>query len=117
MKLIYLTSEQADKVRGRHGKYSALEPVATDNGAFVLPIEVLDDPEHAEVLKDLEVCKFVEIDIKDVVDAKLPEDSPQKIKQVLSVKSVSPEIIKVEKEMIVKPTYTVIKSIEENTKP
>jgi hypothetical protein len=105
MKLILLTSEQAGKVRGRHGRYSGLDPVPTDNGMFVLPVEVLADPEHEEVLNDLGACKFAEIDDLQEIDMKLPKDDPARIKQVLSVKSISGVTIKAEQEMTEKPAY------------
>ena len=105
MKVIYLAKEQADKVRGRHGQYSALDPIALDDGRFMLPVDVLEDKEHAEVLSDLGACKFAEIDVSDVTDTKLPVDDFMRTKQVLSVKEISPVSIEVEKEMTVKPVY------------
>ena len=105
MKVIILTSEQAEKVRGRHGKYSALDPVLADNGMFILPTDVMDDPEHKEVFADLGECKFAEIDILQVTDTKLPEDDLMREKQVLSVKEISPVIITTEKAMAEKPIY------------
>ena len=105
MKLIILTPEQASQVRGRHGKYSALDPIEADNGMFILPVDVLEDPEHREVLSDLGACKFAEINVSDVIDVKLPEGDPEKITQVLSVKEISPVSITAEKEMLVKPVY------------
>ena len=105
MKVIYLDKDQSDKVRGRHGKYSALDPVAADNGMFILPVEVLDDPEHKEVLSDLGACKFAEINVSDVTDTKLPVDDINRTKQVLSVKEISPVNIVIEKEMPIKPVY------------
>jgi len=103
MKVIYLNKDQADKVRGRHGNYSELQPVEADNGMFILPIEVMDDPEHKEVFADLGECKFAEIDILQVTDTKLLIGEQEK--QVLSVKAISPVAITTEKEMIVKPIY------------
>lgn len=105
MKIIYLTQEQADKVRGRHGKYSALDPIMADNGMFILPVEVLNDPEHKEVLSQLGECKFAEIDVTEVVNVKLPVDDINRTNQVLSVKEVSSVSITAEKEMTVKPVY------------
>jgi hypothetical protein len=37
MKVIYLTKEQADKVKGRHGKFSALDPIELMDGGYGLP--------------------------------------------------------------------------------
>jgi len=110
MKAIILNKDQADKVRGNHGKYSALDPIPTDSGMFVLPIEVLDDPEHKEVLNDLGGCKYAEIDLLQVVDTKLSVNDPMREKQVLSVKTISPVMINIEKSMTEKPIYEVVKS-------
>ena len=101
MKVVYLNKEQANKVRGKHGLYSALEPVATDNGMFILPVEVLDDPEHKEVLSELGECKYADIDVIEEVDDKLPDET----KQILLVKEISPVKISIEKEMTTKPIY------------
>jgi hypothetical protein len=72
MKMILLTKEQAEKVRGRHGRYSALDPISTGDGNFMLGMEVLDDPEHDEVLDDLLKCEEAEIDIIKTIDEKVP---------------------------------------------
>lgn len=109
MKLIVLTTQQADQVRGRHGKYSALDPILADNGMYVLLVDVMDDPEHKEVLDQLGACKYAEIDTIQVVDAKLPADDPMKITQVLIVKAVIPVIISAEKIMTAKPVYEEVK--------
>jgi len=111
MKLILLTVEQTEKVRGRHGKYSALDPIAMDNGMFILPIEVMDDPEHKETLNDLGGCKYANVDIHLILDPKRPEDELKLGIQTLSVNAISPLVIAVENEMTVKPAYIeVIKS-------
>jgi hypothetical protein len=89
MEVVYLNKEQAEKVRGRHGIYSALEPILCSDGSFILPVEVLKDPEHQEVFKDLGECKYADIDvIIEQIDPKLGADVDN-IKQRLSVKSVS----------------------------
>jgi len=48
--MIVLTSDQAATVRGPSASapHAALEPVELEDGRFVLPVEVLDDPAHAE---------------------------------------------------------------------
>lgn len=106
--MILLTKEQADKVRGRHGKYSELDPIESDNEMFILPDDVLNDPEHKEVLYELGECKYANVDILHEVDEILSEEDPLKYKQVFSVKEVSPVKISVEKEITVKPTYNTI---------
>lgn len=53
-RFIVLTSEQAERVRGKTSDGSALEPVALANGtSFVLPEVVLYDTAHAKKIKDL----------------------------------------------------------------
>lgn len=105
MEMIILTPEQAELVRGNHGKYSALDPTPTDDGNFILPVDVLDDPEHQEVFNKLGECKYADIDIIEVIDDKLPNDDIEKFKQTLSVKEISPVSIAAEKSMTVKPVY------------
>ena len=91
MEVIYLTKEQADKVRGRHGIYSALEPILADDGNYILPLAVLKDPEHQEVFNELGKCKYANIDVIIEVDKKVPENS----KRILSVKSITQDTIDV----------------------
>ena len=46
---IIITKEQAEQIRGRHGKYSAIEPVPSPDGNYLVPERCLDDPD----LKDI----------------------------------------------------------------
>lgn len=48
--VIVLTAEQADAVRGLStvAPHAALEPVPLADGRFMLPVEVLSDPAHAD---------------------------------------------------------------------
>lgn len=94
MIVIYLNREQADKVRGKHGRYSALEPVKADDGNFILPKEVLSDPEHAEILNELLKCKEAEIELQTVIDEKMPEDDPIRETQVIKINSITDKTIK-----------------------
>jgi len=91
MEMIYLIKEQADKVRGRHGRYSALEPILADDGNYILPLAVLKDPEHQEVFDELGKCKYANINVIIEIDKKIPENS----KQILSVKSITQDTIDV----------------------
>lgn len=65
--MIYLTKAQADKVRGRHGRYSALVPLLADDGKYVLPKDVLNDSEHLEVFDDLVEARKVNIEPEEVI--------------------------------------------------
>lgn len=87
MEMIYLTKEQADKVRGRHGLYSELQPVKASDGNYILPKEVLNDKEHIETFPDLMKCKVAEVDIID--------EEGEETKQTLSVKGISKDILEV----------------------
>lgn len=48
MIFILLTEEQANKIKGNYGKYSALDPIQVIEG-YALPTDVLNDPEFASV--------------------------------------------------------------------
>ena len=55
--MIILTKEQADKIRGNYGIYSALEPVALPDGLFMLPEDCLSDPDLKDAYKKLQEAK------------------------------------------------------------
>jgi hypothetical protein len=84
--MIYLTKEQANKVRGKHGKYSELQPIVTEDGGFILPMDVIKDPEHKEVLDELLKCKEATLIITKVIDEKLPEDDAER--EIYSVSNI-----------------------------
>lgn len=46
--MINLTLDEANEVKGYTSPMSALHPIALKDGTYVLPVEVLDDPAHAE---------------------------------------------------------------------
>lgn len=71
MKLIILKTNEADSVRGRHGKYSALDPIELTDGRFGLPPEVLADPDLSEVHDFLAALPIEEVEIK---EPELPEE-------------------------------------------
>lgn len=52
MNCIVLTAQQAASIRGAT-KGAMLDPVALNDGSFVLPARVLDDPAHAAKLSAL----------------------------------------------------------------
>jgi hypothetical protein len=87
MQVIYLTKEQADKVRGKHGLFSILEPLITTDGNYILPKEVLNDKEHFEIFSELFKCKIGEIDIKQITGKN------DEVEQILSIKTISKETI------------------------
>lgn len=89
MDLIYLTKEQAEKVRGRHGKYSELQPIPAEDGSFVLPLDVLKDPEHKDVLAELLKCRTAECNVVTIVNEKLKVDDPEREKQVIRVMRIN----------------------------
>lgn len=63
---IIISKEQADKIRGRHGKYSVCEPVQFPDGNFAIPERMLDDPEFKDILLTLKryqkECKVQDIE-------------------------------------------------------
>lgn len=67
MGVILLTPVQAEQVRGNHGTYSAIDPIQTEDGNFILPMDVLYDPEHAEVLDKLLQCQACDLTITEEV--------------------------------------------------
>lgn len=44
---IILTPDQADHVRGPTAPGAALMPISIEGSLFILPVEVLADPDHA----------------------------------------------------------------------
>jgi hypothetical protein len=85
MEAILLTKEQADKVRGRHGRYSALEPIPTEDSYFMLPADVLKDPEHKEVLGELIKCEAAVIKETVTVNKELPKGDIEREKIAYSI--------------------------------
>lgn len=71
MRLIILTSGQSENVRGRQGKYSAIDPIELTDGRYGLPPEVLNDPDLAEVHDFLAALPIEEAEIK---EPELPEE-------------------------------------------
>lgn len=53
MKLIILTKDQAEIIKGRYGIYSALEPVALPDGMFMLPEHCLNDKDLKDAYKKM----------------------------------------------------------------
>ena len=68
---IIISKEQADKIRGRHGKYSACEPVQFPDGNFAIPERLLDDPEYDDIKDTLKQYQK-ECKVQDIED--LPEE-------------------------------------------
>lgn len=64
---IIISKEQAEAVRGRHGKYSALEPVEFPDGKFAIPERCIDDPEFADIKVILQKYQKEEI-VQDIID-------------------------------------------------
>lgn len=60
MEMILLTAEQADKVRGNYGNYSALDPIQVVEG-FALPIDVLTNIEFVSIKEYLLTIPIQEV--------------------------------------------------------
>lgn len=78
---IIISKEQADAIRGRHGKYSAIEPVPSPDGNYLVPERCLDDPDLKDIKMTIQNC--VEPDKKNVQDI---EDLPEMGQPVLKDK-------------------------------
>ena len=66
---IIITKAQADSIRGRHGRYSAIEPVELPDGNFMVPERCIDDPDLKEVKSKLqEYVKPSKTNIQDIRD-------------------------------------------------
>ena len=63
---IIITKEQADQIRGRHGKYSAIEPMPSPDGNYLVPERCLDDPDLQSIKSTIE--QTIEPDRKNVQD-------------------------------------------------
>lgn len=59
-RMILLTTEQADKVRGKYGEFSALEPVKVVEG-LALPTDVIDNPIFESVKEFLQSLPIVDV--------------------------------------------------------
>jgi hypothetical protein len=60
MKMILLTAEQAEHVRGNYGRFSALEPIQVVEG-WCLPPDVIDNPEFQSIKEYLQTLPIVEV--------------------------------------------------------
>lgn len=68
MRMIILTAEEADQVRGLSSPGAALEPRDLGDGRFVLPLEVLDDPAHAEKWETLATFPVEDVTMPQHID-------------------------------------------------
>ena len=46
---IIISTTTANRIRGNHGKYSAIEPIPLGDGKFIIPENVLSDEDLQEV--------------------------------------------------------------------
>ena len=61
-RLLYPTIT-ANKIRGEHGEYSAIDPIPLGDGKFIVPEEVLSDDDLQEIdglIPDLNQRKTIE---------------------------------------------------------
>jgi hypothetical protein len=66
---IILTPQQAELIRGRHGKYSAIDPVLTPDGNYIIPENCLNDSDLKSVKSQLDGMVNAE-NIQDIKDLK-----------------------------------------------
>lgn len=77
MSHLIITAEQANQIRGRYGKYSAIEPVETPDGKFIVPEACLSDADLAEVKTTLQ--SYVSTDnVQEIID--LPDVGEECVK-------------------------------------
>lgn len=114
---IIISKEQADAIRGRHGKYSALEPVEFPDGNWAIPERIIDDPEFDDIKDTLKKYQK-ECKIQDIED--LPEEGEiKKDKFYLSkdywvVKAKATKVIKKEdkltdKDLMIREDFKTLK--------
>ena len=100
---IIISKEQADKIRGRHGKYSALEPIEFPDGNFAIPERLLDDPEFDDIKDTLKKyqkeCKVQDIEDLDEENGKnIEKDKYYLSKDYWVVKAKMTKNFKLQKE-------------------
>lgn len=71
MRYIIISKTTASKIRGEHGKYSAIDPLPLGDGKYIIPGSVLDD-----------------IDLKEI-HGLIPESNPRKT--IDDIKKMYPE--------------------------
>lgn len=49
MSHIIISAQQAEQIKGKYGKYSAVEPIPLPDGNFIIPERCIDDPDLIEV--------------------------------------------------------------------
>jgi hypothetical protein len=69
---IIITKEQAEQIRGRHGRYSAIEPVPSPDGNYLVPERCLDDPDLKDIKDKIQLLiQPAKANVQDIED--LPE--------------------------------------------
>lgn len=66
-KHIIITPEQAEQIKGKYGKYSAIEPVPTPDGNYIIPENCLNDADLAAIKATLQALVTVD-NVQDIVD-------------------------------------------------
>lgn len=69
---LIITEAQANTIRGNHGKYSAIEPVALPDGNYIVPEACIADPDLVTVKTALETMDDVKQDIVDLPEVGQP---------------------------------------------
>ena len=70
---IIISKKQADAVRGRHGKYSALEPVEFPDGRYGIPARVINNPEFVDIKKTLE--EYAKREVQEIKDLRIKKEN------------------------------------------
>lgn len=80
MSHLIINKAQADAIRGNHGKYSAIEPVPTPDGKYIVPEACLSDKDLAEIKTTLE-SYVTPTNVQEITD--LPDIGQQCLKDVI----------------------------------
>lgn len=72
---IIITPEQAANIKGKYGKYSAIEPVQTPDGLYIIPERCLSDVDLAEAKAKIEAANGEVQNIIDLPDVGEPVEA------------------------------------------
>lgn len=75
MSHIIIDKAKADSIRGKYGKYSAIEPRALPDGNYIVPTACISDPDLLTVKTTLEGMDDVKQDIVDLPEVGQPVEA------------------------------------------
>lgn len=75
MSHIIIDKAKADSIRGKCGKYSAIEPIALPDGNYIVPTACISDPDLVTVKTSLESMDDVKQTIVDLTEVGQPVEA------------------------------------------